>query len=45
MQLVKNKMSTGSFGWTGAGKKIAVQVEVDGKKQLVYAQVGEFFSS
>lgn len=28
-----------SFGWVGAGKKISVEIEVDGEKKLVQAQV------
>lgn len=35
----KKKMSSGSYGWSSAGKLIQVEVEVDGKKQLIQAQV------
>ena len=28
-----------SFGWVGSGKKISVEIEVDGVKKLVQAQV------
>lgn len=36
----KMKMQTGSFGYSGANKRINLEIEIDGEKQLVQAQVG-----
>ena len=38
--LPKLKMSSGSYGWSGANKRINVEVEVDGEVKKVQAQVG-----
>lgn len=43
VELTKQKMSTGSYGWSSAGKRINLEIELeDGTKETIQAQVSCF---
>ncbi|KAL7005172.1 hypothetical protein EMMF5_005281 [Cystobasidiomycetes sp. EMM_F5] len=40
VELTKQKMSTGSYGWSSAGKRINLEIELeDGTKETIQAQL------